>query len=305
MNSNICSENAYLSLANNSEKSGIQINCLKHGLENREYGRRNPSHCSYGTFYPQKLVPTSPTSGGHSVGIVRSWNQATEFFIAMHFVCPKTKKYCNITEVTSYCRSLGLVLHMNSILTLNTISCDAPGPCSRFISGTGNLGWNSTRCGTWNSLITWLALVEVKENDCIYVYMKRNENKLVGPDDPSYRLSSPSRRKYFLCDWALEILLCYAAVKKNNEWQQCQVLFSIFVHERNTVCHDVLVTDCFVSAEISCAMQIDSELYFAAKTAVSTVHLEVFWTLILKKVLSFSCSPKFQHQVYLSKWSFK
>jgi hypothetical protein len=32
-----------------------------------------------GTIYPQKLALTSPTSGGRSVGIVRSQTQATEF----------------------------------------------------------------------------------------------------------------------------------------------------------------------------------------------------------------------------------
>jgi hypothetical protein len=31
------------------------------------------------TLYPQKLAITSPTSGGHSVGIVRSRTQAMEF----------------------------------------------------------------------------------------------------------------------------------------------------------------------------------------------------------------------------------
>jgi hypothetical protein len=44
------------------------------GLEIREYGRRDPSH---GTLYPQKLALTSPTSGGRSVGIVRSRTQVT------------------------------------------------------------------------------------------------------------------------------------------------------------------------------------------------------------------------------------
>jgi hypothetical protein len=46
------------------------------GLESREYGRRDPSR---GTLYSQKLVLTSPTSGGRSVGMVRSRTQATEF----------------------------------------------------------------------------------------------------------------------------------------------------------------------------------------------------------------------------------
>jgi hypothetical protein len=49
------------------------------GLESREYGRGDPSRWLRGTLYPQKLALTSPTSGGRSVGIVRSRPQATEF----------------------------------------------------------------------------------------------------------------------------------------------------------------------------------------------------------------------------------
>jgi hypothetical protein len=50
-------------------------------LENREYGGRDPSRRSRGTFYPQKLALTSLTSGGRSVGIVRSQTQVTECFL--------------------------------------------------------------------------------------------------------------------------------------------------------------------------------------------------------------------------------
>jgi hypothetical protein len=48
------------------------------GLESREYYRRDPSRWPLGTLYPQKLALTSLTSGGRSVGIVRSRTQATE-----------------------------------------------------------------------------------------------------------------------------------------------------------------------------------------------------------------------------------
>jgi hypothetical protein len=48
------------------------------GLENREYGRRDPSLWPHGTLYPHKLALTSPTSGGRSVSIVRLRTQATE-----------------------------------------------------------------------------------------------------------------------------------------------------------------------------------------------------------------------------------
>jgi hypothetical protein len=49
------------------------------GLESREYGRRNPSRSPRGTLYPQKSALTLSTSGGRSVGIVRSRTKATEF----------------------------------------------------------------------------------------------------------------------------------------------------------------------------------------------------------------------------------
>jgi hypothetical protein len=49
-------------------------------LENREYGRRDPSRWPRGTFNPHKLAITSPTSGGRSVGIIRSRTQTMEIF---------------------------------------------------------------------------------------------------------------------------------------------------------------------------------------------------------------------------------
>jgi hypothetical protein len=55
------------------------------GLENREYGRRDPSRWPRGTLYPQKLALTSPTSDSRSVGIVRSQTQATEFTFLFYY----------------------------------------------------------------------------------------------------------------------------------------------------------------------------------------------------------------------------
>jgi hypothetical protein len=49
------------------------------GLENREYGIEDPLRWPRDTLYLQKLSLTSPTSGGRSVGIVRSRTKATEF----------------------------------------------------------------------------------------------------------------------------------------------------------------------------------------------------------------------------------
>jgi hypothetical protein len=51
-------------------------------LENREYGRRDSSRRPRGTLYPQTLALSSLTSGGRSVGIVRSRTQATEFSLS-------------------------------------------------------------------------------------------------------------------------------------------------------------------------------------------------------------------------------
>jgi hypothetical protein len=42
-------------------------------------GIRHADHVAL--LYPQMLALTSPTSGGRSVGIVRSRTQATEFFM--------------------------------------------------------------------------------------------------------------------------------------------------------------------------------------------------------------------------------
>jgi hypothetical protein len=54
-------------------------------LENREYGRRDPSRRPRGTLYPQKLAITWPTSGGRSVGVVRSRTQTMEVFFFYRF----------------------------------------------------------------------------------------------------------------------------------------------------------------------------------------------------------------------------
>jgi hypothetical protein len=53
------------------------------GLENWEYDRRNPSRWPRGILYPQKMALTSITSGGRSVGRVRSRTQATELSLVL------------------------------------------------------------------------------------------------------------------------------------------------------------------------------------------------------------------------------
>jgi hypothetical protein len=56
---------------------------LAAGLENREYGSRDPSRWPCDTLYPQKLTLTSPTSCDRSVGIVRSPTKATELLLLL------------------------------------------------------------------------------------------------------------------------------------------------------------------------------------------------------------------------------
>jgi hypothetical protein len=57
-------------------------------IENREYGRRDPSRWPRGTLYPQKLAITSPISGGRSVGIVSSRTQTMELVKLIWDGCP-------------------------------------------------------------------------------------------------------------------------------------------------------------------------------------------------------------------------
>jgi hypothetical protein len=56
-----------------------QVAAPVHKSENKSVGIRRADYAI--PFYPQKLALTSPTSGGRSVGIVRSRTQPTEFFL--------------------------------------------------------------------------------------------------------------------------------------------------------------------------------------------------------------------------------
>jgi hypothetical protein len=53
------------------------------GLESREYGRGDSLLGPSDTLYPQKSTLNSPTSGGRSVGIVRSQTKANEFSFSL------------------------------------------------------------------------------------------------------------------------------------------------------------------------------------------------------------------------------
>jgi hypothetical protein len=76
------------------------------GLENEINDRGNPLRWPRDTLYPQKLVLTSPTSGGHSVGIVHLRTEATEFILVLvwHFslfnACIFQAGYLTALEIT-------------------------------------------------------------------------------------------------------------------------------------------------------------------------------------------------------------
>jgi hypothetical protein len=67
-------------------------------LENREYGRNDPSRWPYGTLYPQKLAITLPTSGGRSVGVVRSRTQTMEFFYVATLLSVLWQRFILVTK---------------------------------------------------------------------------------------------------------------------------------------------------------------------------------------------------------------
>jgi hypothetical protein len=82
-------------------------------LDSREYGSRDPSRWPRGTLHPQKLALTSPTSGCHSVGIVRSRTQATEFSFVL-YMC----MYIYIYESFQAFSSLQPLLRVTSCCTV-------------------------------------------------------------------------------------------------------------------------------------------------------------------------------------------
>jgi hypothetical protein len=72
------------------------------GLESREYGRREPSRWLRGTLYPQTLALTSPTSAGHSVGIVHSRTRPRVFLkhIARNYCARNCNWNCHFGDLT-------------------------------------------------------------------------------------------------------------------------------------------------------------------------------------------------------------
>jgi hypothetical protein len=86
------------------------------GLESREYGRWDPSRWPRGNRYSQKLTLISSTSGGRSVGLVRSRTQAKEFsFSFLYQVSWEFVKLCAIIWSAVQRRGGSLFLHKYQI----------------------------------------------------------------------------------------------------------------------------------------------------------------------------------------------
>jgi hypothetical protein len=99
------------------------------GLENREYGRRDPSCFARGTSYLQKLSLTSPTSGGRSVGIVR---YRTSIAFSLRCSTDNENKIKRVTvsqamAIHSSCEILILDARQNCIdCTVVCVACVSP-----------------------------------------------------------------------------------------------------------------------------------------------------------------------------------
>jgi hypothetical protein len=83
-------ERGSLSLVSATEEL-LERNSSGSGLENREYGRRDPTRLPHGILYLHKLALTSPTSVGRSVGIVRSRTKATQ--LVKRHNCPRNRPW--------------------------------------------------------------------------------------------------------------------------------------------------------------------------------------------------------------------
>jgi hypothetical protein len=54
------------------------------------------------SYIIKKLAPTSPTSVGCSVGVVRSWTQTTEFFMYINIPSSQTYRWARSGDVMCF-----------------------------------------------------------------------------------------------------------------------------------------------------------------------------------------------------------
>jgi hypothetical protein len=90
------------------------------GLENRDYGRGDPSYWPRDTVYQLKLALTSPTGCGRSVGIVRLRTKTTEFGFTCTLLC------AYVLTVSIFSHILVSTSPMTFLITQTTDDCLFP-----------------------------------------------------------------------------------------------------------------------------------------------------------------------------------
>jgi hypothetical protein len=86
-----------------------------------EYDRWDPSRWPLDSLYPQKLALTSPTSGGRSVGIVRSRTQATEFSFLKKLHSTLRPHTVNFESRSEYSSGMSFVVILRVVCVLSAV----------------------------------------------------------------------------------------------------------------------------------------------------------------------------------------
>jgi hypothetical protein len=144
-------------------------------LESREYGHGDPLHWPCGTLCPQKLALTSLTSGGRSVGIVRSWTQATEVFFVPYRLCVEKRFVVVVATIIQLCE-LSLLFVVQSGLNVSGINlhprqnqCHSHQGSMRADTFTGVSCWCTTCLMPTVVIVTFVVWhTRIKKKRCLY-----------------------------------------------------------------------------------------------------------------------------------------
>jgi hypothetical protein len=103
------------------------------GLENRDYGSKDPPRWPRGTLCPQKMALTSPTSGGCLVGIVCPRTKATELLLFSYYAMWSAIWLC-LQQCDILCNKWTLCKITKSIVGSHSYTsaqtCTVPLPCA-------------------------------------------------------------------------------------------------------------------------------------------------------------------------------
>jgi hypothetical protein len=134
---------------------------------------RDPSRCLRGTFYPQTLALSSPTSCGRSVGIVRSRTQATEFSFSLvsYIISRKVTFFPNRYElhqapsqyfILAYNKKPRKINNVLSKIKVRTVECteNTSALCADFYAFHVNYAYKLMLC----LLIRWPEISSLLQN---------------------------------------------------------------------------------------------------------------------------------------------